>query len=185
MYVHVITWNPDERKRRKRRSAQFRSPKHKIISASFHSDVPDHSVLPGCNFGKVVTGSRRFEGSQTHSVAIHQCCNLRSIESASRHVTYVPRDTGHGPGCTDCGYSRHMANTSLRIHFSFPKSFNSGQTANDPINVHFNIILVSISLLLWSRLFSTHFYDKHLNSSQSQPYMQHNQPIHNSSFYSH
>jgi hypothetical protein len=65
------------------------------------------------------------------------------VESASRHVIYVPRDTGHGPGCTDCGYSRHMTSTSLRVHFSFHKSLNSVQTANDSLNIHFNVILVS------------------------------------------
>jgi hypothetical protein len=77
--VYVITRNPDERKTRERRSTQVRSarstqvrsprstqvrsPKHKIIFASFHSDVPDHSVLRGCDAAKVVTASRRFEGS--------------------------------------------------------------------------------------------------------------------------
>lgn len=72
------------------------------------------------------------------------------VESASIHVTYVPRDAGHGLGCTDCGYSRHMASTSLRVHFSFHKTLNSVQTANDSLNVHFIIILVPMSTAMKS-----------------------------------
>jgi hypothetical protein len=98
-------------------------------------------------------------------------------------VTYVPRDTGHGAAFTECSYSRHIANTSLKVHYSFHKSLNSVQTATYALNVHFNIILSSMPLLQERRLFCSHFEDKHLNSSPDHPYVLHTRPIQTSSIY--